>query len=578
MPSRILVVEDNDIEQAALKSALETDGYIVDSATDGLSALRKLRSGRYDLALVDYHLPEVDGLASAKLLHEYMDEALLPRLIAITAANKELEARQGKVAVFDAIVPKPYDLGEVLKIVSREVKGSPSAARSAAADQMWRSVGLKRRPTAIVAPQRTSNAALLESLFDMRGVHQPEVIVIAEESGWSEVANLRENADCIQCPVIDLTGRFTALADCTLTNFGRDNLLAVANVVRQFADRFNKLAPKFRLPGSLSERILAYLFLSGKDLRAVRFAESRSLFRYSGFFSAPLSTDAAEALENRGLLTKEFFDRVHVCGKCSSSRLNAREECPSCRSANLRSESLIHHFRCAHQAPQSQFVSGDTLRCPKCSREVRHYGSDYDKPGKVVCCEDCGAINSDPAVGFVCFDCGAHSDGNAIETRGIYSFQLTNAARLMLAADIPMVETIELTAEPNPTGKPIPAEIEEAVIHHLASDKPGSETKLVEITFASAPQVIARLGRSGFDTLRRMFLHNLLAELPRQTEVYSDNDRDFLVGRQLSDGLQSETLLARCQDGLSERLHPVIRWIDLTPWKKKTDDRSALCT
>jgi CheY-like chemotaxis protein len=61
MTSRVLVVEDNELEQAALKAALEREGYIVDSASDGLSALRKLRSGRYDLALVDYHIPEVDG-------------------------------------------------------------------------------------------------------------------------------------------------------------------------------------------------------------------------------------------------------------------------------------------------------------------------------------------------------------------------------------------------------------------------------------------------------------------------------------------------------------------------------------
>jgi len=572
MPSRILIVEDNDLEQMALKAALESEGYLVDSAADGLSALRKLRSGSYDLALVDYQIPEVDGLASARLLHEYMDEGSIPRLVAITASSKELEARQGKDGVFDAIVPKPYDLGEVLKIVSREIKGSPSFARSAAADQMWRSVGLKRRPAAIVVPDATSNAALLQSLFDMRGIRQPEVIVIAEEAGWSDVANLRENADCVQCPVIDLTGRFTTLSDCTLTDFGRDNLLSVANVTRQFADRFVKLAPRFRFPGSLADRILAYMFLSGQELRALRFAQSQSLVRYAGFFSAPLATDAADELEGRGLLTKSFFDRVHVCGKCSSSRLNAREECPSCRSGNLRSEQLIHHFRCAHQAPESEFVADHRLICPKCRRELRHYGSDYDKPGRVSCCEDCGDVNSDPSVGFICFDCGSHTDGDAIESRNIYSFQLTSAARAMLTADIPVAETIQNIAAP------IPAEIEHAIVQSLSADKPGSETTLMEITFASAPQVIARLGRSGFETLRRIFLHNLLAMLPQKVEVYSDKDRDFLLGRQLSDCIRSEDLLAHCQEGLSERLDPVIRWIDLRTWKKKINDRSALCT
>jgi CheY-like chemotaxis protein len=571
MPSRILVVEDNNLEQEALKAALESDGYIVDSAADGLSAVRKLRSGRYDLALVDYQLPEVDGLASARLLHEYMDANSVPRLVAITAASKELEARQGKDGVFDAIVPKPYDLGEVLKIVGREIRGSPSVARSAAADQMWRSVGLKRRPAAIVVPELTSNAALMQSLFDMRGIRTPEVIVIADEAAWAEVANLRESADCVQCPVIDLTGRFADLADCTLTDFGRDNLLTVANVTRQFAERFEKLAPRFRLPGTLADRILAYLFLSGRDLTALRFAQSKSLIRYVGFFSAPVATAAADELETRGLVTKTFFDRLHVCGTCSSSRLNAREECPSCRSANLRSEPLIHHFRCAHQAPESEFAADGRLMCPKCRRELRHYGSDYDKPGKVSCCEDCGDVNSDPAVGFVCFDCGSHTDGDAVPVSDVYSFALTDAARVMLEAHVPHAVPIAQIAAP------IPAEVEEAVTLSLPADRPGSETKLLEIAFASAPQVIARLGRSGFDTLRRIFMQNLRSELPAPVEVYSDDERDLVLGRQMPGDLASGDILARCQETLSERLDPIIRWIDLMPWKKKIDDRSALC-
>jgi len=570
MPSRILVVEDNDLEQMTLKAALESEGYLVDSAADGLSALRKLRSGRYDLALVDYHIPEVDGLASAKLLHEYMDESSIPRLVAITASSKELNARQAKDSVFDAIVPKPYDLGEVLKIVSREIKGSPSFARAAAADQTWRSVGLRRRPAAIVVPDATSNAALLQSLFDMRGIRQPEVIVIAEESGWSDVANLRENADCVQCPVIDLTGRFSSLSDCTLTDFGHDNLLAVANVTRRFAERWQKLAPRFRYPGALADRILAYLFLSGKDLSALRFAQSKSLICYVGFYSAPKATAAAEELENRGLLTKTFFDRLHVCGTCSSSRLNAREECPSCRSANLRRESLIHHFRCAHQAPASDFAEDGRLMCPKCRRELRHYGSDYDNSGKVSCCEDCGDVNSGPAVGFVCFDCGAHTDGDAVPVSNIYSFALTDAARVMLEAHVPTEEPLAQIAAP------IPAVVENAITRSLPAGAPGSEVELMEITFASAPRVIARLGRSGFETLRRIFMQNLRSELREPVEIYSDDERDLVLG-QIPRNLERGDILTRCQEPLSERLDPKIRRIDLAAWKKKIDDRSALC-
>jgi hypothetical protein len=88
--------------------------------------------------------------------------------------------------------------------------------------------------------------------------------------------------------------------------------------------------------------------------------------------------------------------------------------------------------------------------------------------------------------------------------------------------------------------------------------------------------VIAKLGRSGFETLRRIFMQNLRTELRAPVEVYSDSDRDLILGRQLPRDLESGAMLARCQETLSERLDPIIRWIDLMPWKKKIDDRSAL--
>jgi hypothetical protein len=72
-------------------------------------------------------------------------------------------------------------------------------------------------------------------------------------------------------------------------------------------------------------------------------------------------------------------------------------------------------------------------------------------------------------------------------------------------------------------------------------------------------------------------MHNLRSELQRPVEVYSDSERDLILGRQLPRDLESGALLARCQEALSERLDPIIRWIDLMPWKKKIDDRSALC-
>jgi hypothetical protein len=114
-----------------------------------------------------------------------------------------------------------------------------------------------------------------------------------------------------------------------------------------------------------------------------------------------------ELLAESGLLRRRHFMRTHACGKCGSARLNVFEACPSCDSSDLMEEEIVHHYRCGAQAGQSRFAQGELLVCPKCRRILRHFGTDYDKPGVLITCLSCGASNSHPVVRFVCLDCKA---------------------------------------------------------------------------------------------------------------------------------------------------------------------------
>ena len=62
---------------------------------------------------------------------------------------------------------------------------------------------------------------------------------------------------------------------------------------------------------------------------------------------------------------------------------------------------------------------------PKCHHELTHFGFDYDRPGTMVMCGRCGHAASEPSVGFVCLDCGAHTDSDVAATRDVFSYQLT---------------------------------------------------------------------------------------------------------------------------------------------------------
>lgn len=125
---RILVVEDDPLQQAVLKSALKRCGYDVQTAADGLDAVRKIRNGAYDLALIDYQIPEVDGLATARLIGALLSEAARPRLIALTATPDRLsawEATSGKV--FDQIVAKSASLPTLLATIGRSLQLTAAA-------------------------------------------------------------------------------------------------------------------------------------------------------------------------------------------------------------------------------------------------------------------------------------------------------------------------------------------------------------------------------------------------------------------------------------------------------------------
>ena len=62
MQPHILIVEDDDIQQSVLRSVLETRGVEVDVVSDGPGAVTRIRDNTYDLVLLDYLLPEIDGL------------------------------------------------------------------------------------------------------------------------------------------------------------------------------------------------------------------------------------------------------------------------------------------------------------------------------------------------------------------------------------------------------------------------------------------------------------------------------------------------------------------------------------
>jgi CheY-like chemotaxis protein len=135
MQARILVVEDDPLQRNVLQSALKACEYDVETAADGLSAVWEIRAGSYDLVVIDYSLPEIDGLATARLIHDFMGEAARPRLIALTATPDTLLKRQATSdGPFDEVVAKSGSFSELLEAVSRHLASGPDRDTRRAAE------------------------------------------------------------------------------------------------------------------------------------------------------------------------------------------------------------------------------------------------------------------------------------------------------------------------------------------------------------------------------------------------------------------------------------------------------------
>lgn len=121
-------------------------------------------------------------------------------------------------------------------------------------------------------------------------------------------------------------------------------------------------------------------------------------------------------------------------------RAPAREVCPDCRSSHLSEGVLVHHYTCGYQAPEEDFLQVDphTLTCPKCRRELRHYGRDYDTPSHVFLCDICRTPFSEPDVELLCTDCGSRTAGEQAPIRSWYHYELTEAAVAQLQAGRPL--------------------------------------------------------------------------------------------------------------------------------------------
>jgi PAS domain S-box-containing protein len=106
--SRILVAEDNAINQQVVREFLQLSGITVTLASNGEEALGQLATGDFDLVLMDVHMPVMDGLEATRKIRQQPHLAQLP-ILALTAGVTQGEQENALAAGMNDFVSKPVD-------------------------------------------------------------------------------------------------------------------------------------------------------------------------------------------------------------------------------------------------------------------------------------------------------------------------------------------------------------------------------------------------------------------------------------------------------------------------------------
>jgi CheY-like chemotaxis protein len=120
---RVLVVDDDEVIRQLIAVNLTLEGFDVATAVDGQDCLDKVAAIDPDVITLDIMMPRLDGWVTAMELRKNPETSHV-KVVLITARAQEDDRGRGRQIGVDAYLTKPFDPGEMIRIV-RELAGAP---------------------------------------------------------------------------------------------------------------------------------------------------------------------------------------------------------------------------------------------------------------------------------------------------------------------------------------------------------------------------------------------------------------------------------------------------------------------
>jgi CheY-like chemotaxis protein len=113
---RILVAEDNKLNQRVAQNLFSKIGFNIELANNGLEAIQKASESTYDIIFMDIFMPEMDGITAVK---ELKKKGIVVPIVAMTASTDDAEQSRAFEAGMDDYISKPVKADDLLRMLTK---------------------------------------------------------------------------------------------------------------------------------------------------------------------------------------------------------------------------------------------------------------------------------------------------------------------------------------------------------------------------------------------------------------------------------------------------------------------------
>ncbi len=200
VPLRILVAEDNVINQKVAVGLLRRLGYAADVVCDGREVLERLDRGPYDVIFMDVQMPEMDGLEASRAICARWPTHERPRIIAMTAEAMPGDREKCLASGMEDYVVKPVSLDELQRVLGqcRPLTSRREAEPNPDSEGPTTQHAIDRRVLDQLREDLGSDAALREVIMEFLSQSPAMLVALRDAAARGDASGIRGSAHTIK--------------------------------------------------------------------------------------------------------------------------------------------------------------------------------------------------------------------------------------------------------------------------------------------------------------------------------------------------------------------------------------------